>query len=288
MSDTSSSRNQRIIDELLAEAGLENAGDLRPVLLELRALAGERPQPSAAVQALMAPAASGHLPAAVVGRGDAADSGNLDDGDSDDGGVDARGAAPAGAAPAVVDELAARRRTKRRLPLTALSVAVALAAGGAAAAASDEDVRRTLGNVHHAVTILVGTITSGPGGHTAEQPGTGQGGAAPGSPLTTPATSVPAPEGSDPASGRQPGQSGPPVPPAPAPGTAHSPGITLPGQIDPGQVDPGGLGTVPGTGQGPGGKVLPSPGVSPDPADVAPTPPVQLPFPVAPSPAPGR
>ncbi len=57
MSDISSSRDQRIIDELLADAGMDDDGELRPVLLELRALAADSPRPSAAVEALMAPAA---------------------------------------------------------------------------------------------------------------------------------------------------------------------------------------------------------------------------------------
>lgn len=121
MSDNSSSRNQRIIDELLADAGMEDAGELRPVLLELRALAADSPRPSAAVEALMAPAATlTALPAVPAEPSDARTLAMALPATSS--------AEPAPAGPAL-DELAARRRRKRRLPLTALSVAAALAAG---------------------------------------------------------------------------------------------------------------------------------------------------------------
>jgi hypothetical protein len=300
MSDTSASRNKQIVDGLLAEAGLEGAGDLRPVLLELRGLAGGRPHPSAQVEALMAPAVKGNTPANSPAPASA----------------DASCAALAAAAPAYdspgsavhepavhepavgqqpsgqpsdgqpvdepVDELAARRRSKRRLPLAAFSVAVALAAGGAAAAASDEGVRHTLGNVHHAVTFFVGTLTTGAGGHSADQPATGPA-ATPGVPSPTPTASVPAPAGGGAASRGQQGDGPSPVPAAPSSDAPGTPGISLPRQPVPGD-----LGTVPGTGKGPDGKPLPSPWVSPIPSGVAPTPPVELPLPVSPSPSPGH
>lgn len=300
MSDTSASRNKQIVDELLAEAGLEGAGDLRPVLLELRGLAGGRPHPSAQVEALMASTVRGYIPAnspapasadascAAVAAAPAHDSPGsavhepaLDGPAVHEPAVDQ----PSGDQPFVdepVDELAARRRSKRRLPLTAFSVAVALAAGGAAAAASDEGVRHTLGNVHHAVTFFVGTLTTGTGGHSADQPATGPGGT-PDAPSPTPTASVPAPAGGGAASGGQQGEGPTPVPAAPSSGAPGTPGITLPRQPVPGD-----LGTVPGTGKGPDGKPLPSPWVSPIPSGVAPTPPVELPLPVPPSPSPGR
>jgi hypothetical protein len=206
--------------------------------------------------------------------------------------ADASCAAVAAAAPAhdspgsavdePVDELAARRRSKRRLPLTAFSVAVALAAGGAAAAASDEGVRHTLGNVHHAVTLFVGTLTTGAGGLSADQPATGPGGT-PGVPSPTPTASVPAPAGGGAASGGQPSEGPSQVPAAPSSRAPGTPGITLSPQPVPGD-----LGTVPEMGKGPDGKPLPSPWVSPIPSGVAPTPPVELPLPVSPSPSPGH
>jgi hypothetical protein len=153
MSNTPVSRSERIIDQVLAEAGLEDADDLRPVLLELRALTGDQPKPSPEVLALMS-GASG----AVVGHtqtghtvtthtptvtGHAA---------TDDA---AAGDADAGDADTTVVDLAARRRNKRRLPLTALGVAVALAAGGGAAAAADQGVRDTL---HEAFSSIAATF----------------------------------------------------------------------------------------------------------------------------------
>jgi len=266
MSDTSSSRNQRIIDELLADAGMEDAADLGPVLLELRALAGDSPRPSAAVEALMAPAAAlAAVPLPVPARASVAASVST-----------AEKAAP------VFDELAARRRRKSRLPLTALSVAAALAAGGAAAAASDENIRHTFGNVGHAVTFFVGTMTSGTGGKTAGQPATDPAGAVPGSPTSTATSPAPSPADGSSVPGGQPGQGTPAVPASPSPGGANTPGLTLPAKPDPQD-----LGTVPGSGQLPSGKPLPSPPVSPDPSELVPTPPVDLPLPGH-SPSPGR
>lgn len=255
MSDNSSSRNQRIIDELLADAGMEDAGDLRPVLLELRALAGDSPRPSAAVEALMAPAAAlAAVPFPAVAPV-------------------AAGVSTAKLAAPIVDELSARRRRKSRLPLTALSVAAALAAGGAAAAASDENIRHTLGDVGHAVTFFVGTMTSGTGGKTAGQPATDPAGAVPGSPASTATSPAPSPADGSSVPG-QPGQGTPAGPASPAPGQAHTPGLTLPANPDPRD-----LGTLPGSGQLPSGKPLPSSPVSPDPSELVPTPPLDLPLP---------
>lgn len=263
MSDNSSSRNQRIIDELLADAGMEDAADLRPVLLELRALAGDSPRPSAAVEALMAPAAAlAAVPLPVPALAPVAAGVSTDE-----------QAAP------VVDQLAARRRRKSRLPLTALSVAAALAAGGAAAAASDENIRHTLGNVGHAVTFFVGTMTSGTGGTTGGQPATDPAGAVPGSPAPTPTAPAPSPADGSSVPGGQPGKGTPAVPGSPSP-SPHTPGLNLP------KPDPRDLGTFPGSGQLPSGKPLPSSPVSPDPSGLVPTPPVDLPIPGH-SPSPG-
>jgi hypothetical protein len=255
MSDTSSSRNQRIIDELLADAGMEDAADLRPVLLELRALASDSPRPSAAVEALMTPPATLAAVPPVPAQAH----------------PDASVPAAEHGAP-VVDELAARRRRKSRLPLTALTVAAALAAGGAAAAASDENIRHTLGNVGHAVTFFVGTITSGTGGKTAGQPDTDPAGRVTGPPASTPTSPAPSPSDGSSLSGGQ-NRQGTPAAPA-SPGEAHAPGLTLPKSPDPRD-----LGNVPGTGQLPSGKPLPAPTVSPDPSGLVPTPPVDLPVP---------
>lgn len=265
MSDISSSRDQQIIDDLLADAGMDDDGDLRPLLLELRALAADSPRPSAEVEALMAPAAMlAAVPASAAASAAPAVS------------------AAASAAPAV-DELAARRRRKSRLPLTALSVAAALAAGGAAAAASDEHFRHTLGNVRHAVTFIVGTMTPGGGGKTPSQPAPDTGGTVPGTSAPAPASPVPSPADGGSVPGGQSGGSTPADSATHSPTKPGTPGLTMPAKPDP--RNPG---SIPGHGQLPTVKPLPSPPVSPDPSGLVPTPPVDVPTPELPSSAPER
>ena len=133
MSYTPVSGSERIIDQVLAEAGLEDADDLRPVLLELRSLGAEQPGPSVEILALM--------------------EGTTNAGSGVDAGTPAVGTPDAGSA--VVVDLAARRRNKRRLPLTIFGVAAALAAGGGAAAAADQGVRDTL---HSAFSSIAATF----------------------------------------------------------------------------------------------------------------------------------
>jgi hypothetical protein len=240
MSDTAGSRNGGIVDQLLLESALDDDGGLRPVLLELRALAGDQPEPSAAVAALMSPAL---LTSDTPASGQQGAAGP------------ASQPAPA-AAGAVTDELAARRRAKRRITLTSLSVAVSLAAGGAVAAASDQGIRDTIGQLNHAVTSFVSTGNGGPANPPAETPVQVP---------NAPGGSVPAPTA--------------PVLPehaatTPEPGTTHrphelpapgSPAVPLPELPVPDHVAPGVPG-LPTTGEG-------YPTVPPLPA----TPPVQVP-----------
>lgn len=224
MSDTAGTRSDAFVDQLLLEAGMDDDGRLRPALLELRALADTAPEPSAAIAALMAPAG-------------------------------AAGPAASDAAPAApeesprVDELAARRKVKRRIALTTLSVAVSLSAGGAVAAASDQGIRESLTQLNHTITSFVTGAAPSPAG---QQPGQ------PAAPLpTTPAVTAPAgsaPVGpasvpADPAEATQPAAV-PPSDSAVAPGTPagqpDSPGKsaevpapgTLPGAV-PGHVADG-------------------------------------------------
>lgn len=170
MSDTAGSRRDGSVDQLLLEADLDGDTQLRPVLLELRALASYAPEPSAELLALMA-GANGTLR------------------------VDPEPAEDAIAAPAV-DELAARRRAKRRIALTTLSVAVSLGAGGAVAAASDQSIRHSFNQFNQAVTSFITSPGGAPADDRAEQPaaplpaspaGTAPAGAAPGSPTSIPA-----------------------------------------------------------------------------------------------------
>ncbi|QNE16008.1 hypothetical protein [Pseudarthrobacter sp. NBSH8] len=211
MSDTAGTRNgsrhDASVDRLLLEAGLDDDGGLRPALLELRALAAEQPAPSAAVAALMMPAVT-RSPAVTQTPAVATDE-------------------PAEA----TDELAARRRARRRITLTTLSVAVSLAAGGAVAVASDQGIRDSIGQVNHAVTSFVSTVGGSPAPAPAETPGPVQ----PGVPAvgpTGPAATVPVPAA--PGSGSS--QS---TQPAPAP-SGLAPAVPLPDLSLPETVVPGG------------------------------------------------
>ncbi|MHC6222749.1 hypothetical protein [Arthrobacter sp. MMS24-S77] len=138
MSEKSASFGEQGVDRLLAEAGLDEAHEIRTELLELRALANSRPQPSAAVQALM-------VPASVA-------------------------AVPVTAAP--IDQLAARRRRKRRAGIAALAVAASLAAGATAAAASDGGIQGTIEHLGAVVGSVVSQLTPGSGGNAPQQQGT--------------------------------------------------------------------------------------------------------------------
>ncbi|WP_411374573.1 hypothetical protein ACLH0K_16265 [Arthrobacter sp. MPF02] len=182
MSDTAGSRSDRFVDQLLLEAGLDNDGQLRPALLQLRALGTGTPEPSAEVAALLARAKE--APAAPEAT--AADTVVL----------------------TPVDELAARRRAKRRATLTALSVAVSLSAGGAVAVASDQGLRDSFTQFNRAVTSFVTGSSPAPAGDQAEEPRL----PAPSGPAT------PAAVPTVPAGAAQPGQ----VPPSAVPATPET------------------------------------------------------------------
>ena len=195
MSDTAASRSDAFVNQLLLEAGMDDDARLRPALLELRELADAAPEPSAAVAALMAPAgAAAPQPVASVEDVPRA------------------------------DELAARRRAKRRLALTALSVAVSLSAGGAVAAASDQGIRESFTHLGHSITSFVTGSGGAPAGNRAEEPAAPLP-ANPAGPATAPATApgqaVPGKPADVPAAGTLPtavpedladGLSRPPVP----------------------------------------------------------------------------
>jgi hypothetical protein len=156
MSEKSASFGEQGIDRLLAEAGLDEAYEIRTELLELRALASNRPQPSAAVQALMAPARVAIAPVESVAPVAA---------------VTAVEAASRTAA-APVDELAARRRKKGRLTFAAVAVAASLAAGATAAAASDGGITGTIEHFGAVVGSVVSQLTPGSGANAPRQQGT--------------------------------------------------------------------------------------------------------------------
>jgi hypothetical protein len=151
MSDTAGSRRDGTVDQLLLEADLGGDSQLRPVLLELQALGTVAPQPSAELLALMAGAPGAEASAVPTAEAPAV---------------------PAAEAPAApVDELAARRRAKRRIALTTLSVAVSLGAGGAVAAASDQGLRHSFTQLNQAVTAFI-TGSAGAAGDQAGKPAT--------------------------------------------------------------------------------------------------------------------
>ncbi|MDP9886887.1 hypothetical protein [Pseudarthrobacter enclensis] len=165
MSDTAGSRTEGAVDQLLLEAGMGGDGQLRDALLDLRALAADAPAPSAEIAALMAGAPTTALPAVA--------------------------STVTTALPATrpADELAARRKAKRRITLTTLSVAASLAAGGAVAAASDQGFRDSFAQLNHAVTAFVTGSAATPGGNTGQAPAPQPGTTRP--PATSSADAVP-------------------------------------------------------------------------------------------------
>ncbi|MGX1159272.1 hypothetical protein FBY31_2360 [Arthrobacter sp. SLBN-100] len=152
MSDTAGSRRDGAVDQLLLEAELGGDSQLRPVLLELRALGTVAPEPSADLLALMA-GANGSC--AIASRA-----------------AETTPVPAVEASPAPRDELAARRRAKRRIVLTTLSVAVSLGAGSAVAAASDQGIRDSFTRLNQAVTSFITGSAGAPAGDQAGQPGT--------------------------------------------------------------------------------------------------------------------
>lgn len=212
MSDTAGSRDGSV-DQLLLEADLDGDTQLRPVLLELQALAFDAPAPSAELLALMAGAYAGPGADPEVAE-------------------DALAAAPA-------DELAARRRAKRRVTLTALSVAVSLSAGGAVAAASDQSIRESFTQLNEVVTSFITGSGGAPADHQAEQPaaplpgtpaGTAPAGTAPAGP-----TSIPA----DPAAATQPTARPSDGPVAPETATSQQTSPGKPGEVPASETLPG-------------------------------------------------
>jgi hypothetical protein len=199
MSDTAGSRAGGAVDQLLLEADLGGDSQLRPVLLELQALGAAAPEPSAELLALMAGAPVAETPQAP---------------------------AVAAAPGAPVDELAARRRARRRTILTTLSVAVSLGAGGAVAAASDQGIRESFTQLNHAVTSFITGSAGVPADDQAAQP-------APPVPAAPAVTAPAATPSADPAS----------IPPHPAAGhpavepPSDSPAATAPSvqRTSPGQ-----------------------------------------------------
>ncbi|VXC26827.1 conserved hypothetical protein [Arthrobacter sp. 9AX] len=222
MSDTAGIRRGGAVDRLLLEADLDGDSQLRPVLLELQALGTVAPEPSAELLALMGGAPAVGSPAA----------GASPEVDAD---LAASAAPPAKPSAAPVDELAARRRARRRIALTTLSVAVSLGAGGAVAAASDQGIRDSFTQLNQAVTSFITGTAAAPAGEQAGQP------AAPAR------TATPGTEAGDPAA----------IPTGPAAATHPTASSTSDGQAatEPAKgqrTSPGKPGEVPASGTLPG------------------------------------
>ncbi|MBT8163643.1 MULTISPECIES: hypothetical protein [Arthrobacter] len=168
MSEKSASQAEEGIDRLLAEAGLDEAYEIRDELLELRALASSMPQPSAEVLALMNPTAQ------------------------------AATTHPSTAEAAPFDELAARRRRKRRAGIAALAVAASLAAGATAAAASDGGIPGTIQHLETVVGTVVSQFVPGSGAKAPQTPVTpSDSRLAPAGDSTSAVTPAPTPTASD-------------------------------------------------------------------------------------------
>ncbi|BCW38119.1 hypothetical protein StoSoilA2_41750 [Arthrobacter sp. StoSoilA2] len=152
---------EQAVDRLLADSGFDDARDIRAELLELRSLASTAPPPSASVRALMigGRAASGTGTTAEVA------------------------CATAGAPTAVLtsvegstdltslDELAARRRRKRRTAIAGLAVAVSLAGGATAAAASEGGIPGAFQHLGSTIGSVVSQLTPGSGNGSGHNPG---------------------------------------------------------------------------------------------------------------------
>ncbi|WP_247046578.1 hypothetical protein [Arthrobacter rhizosphaerae] len=237
MSYTPVSGSERIIDQVLAEAGLEDADDLRPVLLELRSLGAEQPGPSAQILALME---------GTTGAGSGLNAGTPDAGTSDPEIADT--------GTAVVVDLAARRRNKRRLPLTVFGVAAALAVGGGAAAAADQGVRDTLHSAFTSIAATFGSESHKPEPKNQTVPGPAETSGGLQGTLPTPTGAAPTTPGADgsPANGNHAGQD-----------------VRSPGSADSGEGSgksfgsPWLKGTPPAIQDVPGAAGVPTPGLTP-------------------------
>ncbi|MEV7607662.1 hypothetical protein AB0N65_19695 [Paenarthrobacter sp. NPDC089322] len=238
---------EQAVDRLLADAGFEEAGDVRTELLELRALAGTAPAPSAAVRALMA----GDTGAAIrITTADGGSSSGAPTAVLTPVGGQAEGATAGAASRGSMDELAVRRGRKRRAGIAGLAVVVSLAGGATAAAATEGAIFQHLGA---AIGSVVAPFSPGSGSPAQDRPampseepaGNGSAGQdvpaqpAPAPGATGPATVSPdaaktnpgsdrivspkTPAGVDPQTPRDPGKAEPgnvaiPTPPVTAPG----------------------------------------------------------------------
>src|SRR4029453_11507562 len=171
---------EQAVDRLLADSGLDDARHIRAELLELLSLASTAPPPSAAVRALMISdraAGSRSTTAGVASAMAGAPTAGLT---SVQGSTDAAAdptpadSTPADSTPAgstSTDELAARRRRKRRTAIAGLAVAVSLAGGATAAAASEGGIPGAFQHLGSTIGSVVSQLTPGSGNGSRQNPG---------------------------------------------------------------------------------------------------------------------
>ncbi len=130
--------DEQIVDQFLFESGVEDASELKPLLLELRSFVGSEPvAPSAELAELLgAPSPSAASPSAASPSQ-----------------ARTRQGLPTG--------LEARRRIKRRASLTAVAVAASMGIGTAAVAATDPAFRQQAAET---IATVIDTVTHGNSG----------------------------------------------------------------------------------------------------------------------------
>ena len=146
--------DEQVVDQLLFEAGWDEAPELKGALLDLRCFAdGPQVVPSARLAALMA-AAPAHLePVSLKAVNPDPDN--------------PEAASPELASPEPISLDAVRRRKHRRATLTVLVVAASMGAGTAAVAATDPGFRET---AQQTITTVVEAVTHGHSGRPAPAP----------------------------------------------------------------------------------------------------------------------
>lgn len=248
--------HQQAIDHLLADSGFSGDAELRTELLGLRSLASTAPVPSDAVRALMvsSPAAITQQMTATpqvtvtqqitTADGPAALSGSPTAVLATVGAETGPETVPESGRESVpVDELAARRRKKRRTAIAGLAVAVSLAGGATAAVAAEGGLPGAFQHLGAAIGSVVSQLNPGSGAPRPDAPAG-----------TTPEP-LPVQE--------EPQQAPATVQPQPMPAVPGSPAVPAP-QPEPGGAPPHDPNTpkVPSHKE-PGNGVIPSPPVLP-------------------------
>ncbi|MCA4135113.1 hypothetical protein [Arthrobacter sp. M4] len=135
--------DEKIVDQFLFESGVEDASELKPLLLELRSFVGSEPVAPSAELAELLGAPSPHSASPSAASPSAASPSQ----------ARTRQGLPTG--------LEARRRIKRRASLTAVAVAASMGIGTAAVAATDPVFRQQAAET---IATVIDTVTHGNSG----------------------------------------------------------------------------------------------------------------------------